>query len=281
MFGVSPAYFISRYGTGFTPGNVCAGLESLARMGFGAFQLEVFYADRLDEWEHSGAQEVAREARAAGLQVSQFVGHFLLHSFADHESLASDIGIEEFRRIIGSLDHFPGCRTVTVPIPGIEVSGRGYALLYGDTLRKLEKMLTVAAANEVRLALEILPYSVIGGSEGFLRLLEHLASPWLGYNFDSGHAWAMKERIELLPEKLSGRVFGTHLCDNDGGGNNSWAPGEGTIDWGAVIPALRTSGYTSSLDIEIHCPEDQVEANYRRGREHLLACGAQSYQSAT
>lgn len=275
MFGVSPAYFISRFGTGFTPGDICGGLDALARMGFGAFQLEVFHPERLQEWVEQGAREVARATKTTGLEASQFVGHFLLHSFADGESLASEAGLEEFRRVVGSLEHFPGCRTVTLPIPGVEVGGTSYARLYGDTLRKLEAMLAVAAANEVYLALEILPYSVIGGSEGFLRLFDRLESPWLGYNFDSGHAWAMKERIELLPEKLSGRIFGTHLCDNDGGVNNSWTPGDGTIDWPALIPALKRSGYTSSLDIEIHCPADQVEEHYRRGREYLASIAAE------
>jgi sugar phosphate isomerase/epimerase len=275
LFGVSPAYFISRFGNDFSPGDICDSLDDLPRLGFGAFQLEVFHPERLQEWEEQGAREVARAAKTTGLETSQFVGHFLLHSFADGESLASDAGIEEFRRVVGSLEHFPGCRTVTLPIPGIEVGATSYASLYGDTLRKLEKILTVAAANEVRLALEILPYSVIGGSEGFLRLLDHLESPWLGYNFDTGHAWAMKERIELLPEKLSGRVFGTHLCDNDGGVNNSWTPGDGTIDWAAVVGALVSSGYKSSLDIEIHCPADQVEEYYRRGREYLASIATQ------
>lgn len=274
MFGVSPAYFISRFGNGFSPGDICNGLDDLARMGFGAFELEVFHPESLEEWEQRGAPEVARAVKATGLEVSQFVGHFLLHSFADAQSLASEGGVEEFRRVLGSLEHFPGCRTVTLPIPGIEVARGGYTTLYRDTLRKLEAMLAVAAANEVRLALEILPYSIIGGSEGFLRLLDRLESPWLGYNFDSGHAWAMKERIELLPEKLSGLIFGTHLCDNDGGVNNSWTPGDGTVDWPAVIPALKRSGYTSSLDIEIHCPSDQVEEHYRRGREYLASIAA-------
>ncbi|MFP4431830.1 MAG: sugar phosphate isomerase/epimerase family protein [Spirochaetaceae bacterium] len=279
MFGVSPAYFISRYGSDFTPDQIVRGLEALVAMGFDAFQLEVFYPERLDEWERSGAAVVGRGAESAGLVPSQFVAHFLLHSFANDAVLSGGGGVEELRRVIGTLEHFPECRTVTLPIPGIEVAGSSYSILYDATVKKLETMLRIAEDAEVRLALEILPYAVIGGSEGFLRLVERLNSPWLGYNFDTGHAWAMKERIELLPEKLAGRIFGTHLCDNDGGINNSWTPGDGTIDWTMVMAALSAGSYHGAFDIEIHCPADQVEASYRRGREHLLARGAQSYQS--
>ena len=294
MFGVSPAYFISRFGPGFSVSDISDSLDDLAGLGFEAFELEVYYPERLEEWVARGAAEVARSTKASGLIVSQFVGHFLLNYFSDGDVLATEGGVAEFQAVVDSLEHFPGCRTVTLPIPAATLPtsrvGSGadagapapesglYRATYDATVSKIEKMLAIAGDNEIYLALEILPYSVIGGSEGLLRLIDRLDSPWLGYNFDTGHAWAMKERIELLPEKLAGRIFGTHLCDNDGGVNNSWAPGDGTIDWGAVMGALKSSGYDSSLDIEIHCPGDQVAEYYRRGRDNLadLTGGADS-----
>jgi sugar phosphate isomerase/epimerase len=285
LFGVSPAYFISRFGPGFSVSDISNSLDDLAELGFEAFELEVFYPERLEDWVRKGASELARSTAASGLTVSQFVGHFLLNYFGDGDILGGDAGVPEFRKVVDSLEHFPGCRTVTLPIPAVTLpaataaAGSGgsalgsdlYRSLYDATVAKIEKMLAIAAENQVYLGLEILPYSVIGGSEGLLRLIDRLDSPWLGYNFDTGHAWAMKERIELLPEKLAGRIFGTHLCDNDAGVNNSWTPGEGTIDWSAVMAALRSSGYHSSLDIEIHCPADQVAQHYRRGRDYLAA----------
>ena len=77
MFGVSPAYFIARFGDRFTPEDVAASLPDLARAGFDAFQPEVFHADTLEAWRAAGAALVDRTAADCGLAASQFVGHFL------------------------------------------------------------------------------------------------------------------------------------------------------------------------------------------------------------
>ena len=85
----------------------------------------------------------------------------------------------------------------------------------------------------------------------------------LGYNFDTGHAQACKELVELIPVRLGDRIFGTHLCDNHGYENSSLAPGDGTIDWSRLIPTLRSSGYEGSYDIEILCDGDSVDKQYQ------------------
>ena len=78
MIGVSPAYFISRFGNGFTPRQVAGDLETLAKMGFEGFQLEVFHGERLAEWVSKGAFAVRDRSRGLGLRASQFVAHFML-----------------------------------------------------------------------------------------------------------------------------------------------------------------------------------------------------------
>ncbi len=278
MFGVSPAYFLSRFGTGFSARDVARGLEDIAAMGFDAVQPEVYHPAGLEEWETGGAAGVGSSRTSTGLSASQFVGHFLLHSFESQETLTSDIGIGEFRRLLGLLTHFPECRTVTVPIPGLErEQARGniredrYAQLYDATIRKIEMMVELAAAERVILSLEIMPYSVVAGTDGFLRLMERLDNEWLGFTFDTGHAWAMKERLELIPGKLAGRIAGTHLCDNDGGASVSLAPGDGTIDWPGLLRALRSAGYTGSLDIEIRCEQGAVSESYRHALDYLAS----------
>ncbi|MDL2229148.1 sugar phosphate isomerase/epimerase, partial [Treponema sp. OttesenSCG-928-L16] len=76
---------------------------------------------------------------------------------------------------------------------------------------------------------------------GLVRLIESFGSLSFGYNFDTGHAWADREPIELVPGMLAGRTFGTHLKDNDQKINLSLTPGKGTIPW---VPLIRgPSGY--------------------------------------
>jgi sugar phosphate isomerase/epimerase len=130
-------------------------------------------------------------------------------------------------------------------------------------------MLDIAEEGGKRLALEILPGSLIGGLQGLLRLIDVLESPNFGYNFDTGHAWASREAIELIPGMLGGRIFGTHLKDNDQTKNVSLVPGDGTIPWDPLVKNLLSTGYLGNFDLEIRCESGETESLYKRGLEYI------------
>jgi hypothetical protein len=79
MYGVSPAYFFSRFTTDFTVRDYARGLDWLAESGFQGFQLEVFHRDRLGEWAAEASLLRAR-ASSLGMTATQFVAHFLLYT---------------------------------------------------------------------------------------------------------------------------------------------------------------------------------------------------------
>jgi len=120
-----------------------------------------------------------------------------------------------------------------------------------------------------RMALEILPSAGIGGIDGFMCLCNRLDTVTLGLNFDTGHAWASKENLYLIPAKLGRRIVGTHLCDNFGNENLSLRPGAGSIDWARLIEILRSSGYGGAFDIEILCRPEEARNEYSRARDYL------------
>jgi len=120
-----------------------------------------------------------------------------------------------------------------------------------------------------RMALEILPGAIVGGIDGFLRLCEHLSSDTLGFKFDTGHAWACKENLYLIPAKIGPRLLGTHLCDNFGNENLSLRPGAGSIDWLPLLTGLKNCGYTGPWDIEIICKPEDAEIEYGSGRNFI------------
>jgi len=268
MFGVSPAYFISRFTDRFSPEEVAKSLPDLAAAGFDSFQLEVFHPETLDAWVRRGAELVRTSAEAAGLVASQFVGHFLLHGFSTPENLRSDYGVEEMRKIIRLLAVFPECGIVTVALPafdtGKEIYGRdAYVRLRLRFVEKIGTMLAIAEAEGKKLALEIMPGSLLDGTAGFLRLREELGSAALGYNFDTGHAWACRENLALIPARIGGAsVFGTHLKDNRQTENLSLGMGRGTVPWREVIGGLMAVGYTGSWDLEIKCEASESSKEY-------------------
>lgn len=268
-FGVSPSYMISLWGEEFTAEQQIESLPGIADLGFWSFQPEVYLSDRLAQWVSGGAARVGAAADRYGLTASQLVGHFLLHGFDTEESLYSDWGINEAGRFAETSSLLPGCEVVTLPLPAFASGPQpDPAALRGRLLEKLRLLADAVAEGGCRLALELLPYSLLGGTGDLRALLQELPER-VGYNFDTGHAWACKERVELIPGRMGNRLLGTHLCDNDGNENRSDRPGKGTVPWEATLDALMRSGYAGSLDLEIRCAPEHVQSEYRQGLQLL------------
>ena len=122
MFGVSPAYFISRFSDRFSAIDIAGSLPDLARAGFDAFQPEIFHPETIDSWLAGGAARVDQAARDCGLSPSQFVGHFLLHAFESPEAIVSAWGVEETEKTLAVMAGIGGCTILTVPIPGLPLT---------------------------------------------------------------------------------------------------------------------------------------------------------------
>jgi sugar phosphate isomerase/epimerase len=275
MIGVSPAYFVSKFSNRFSPDDVAAGLEDLPALGFFGFQLEVFHRESLETWVRTGAAQIRRKSSDLGLKAHQFVAHFMLEGFADRQSLVSNAAVENMKVVLEIADLFDECRVVTIPLPAFDyqaASNRDDCLfLFERCAAKVSRLLAMVEDAGRRMALEILPGAIVGGIDGFLRLCEHLGSDTLGLNFDTGHAWACKENLYLIPAKLGPRILGTHLCDNFGNENLSLRPGAGSIDWTRLIAALKACGYNGPWDIEIACPPNSVAEEYGAGRRFIEA----------
>ena len=56
---------------------------------------------------------------------------------------------------------------------------------------------------------------------------------------EPSHLFPMGDLPHLAAYQLAGRVWHTHLSDNDGTTNAHWRPGKGKIDWGALLQALQ------------------------------------------
>ncbi|MBL8965501.1 MAG: sugar phosphate isomerase/epimerase, partial [Spirochaetaceae bacterium] len=276
-FGASPAFYISASGPGFNVTDIAAAIPRAAALGLTALQLEVYRPEAVKEWTASAVAEITSRLDGEGLEPSQWVAHFALSDFTSLATLSRprhDAGFAAFLDIAAA---FPSCEVLTLPIPEFDPVGvLSAARLAGARAALVEligRRLEAAAAAGKRLALEILPGSLVGGTEGFLRLREEAGLETLAYNFDVGHAWARKERVELIPAALGEALAGTHLCDNFGKENRKRRPGAGSVDWESLVSALVAAGYEGSLDLEIICEPEAVDREYREGKEALAAAG--------
>jgi len=281
LAGVSPAYFISRYTDRFTPADVCEGLAEIAELGFEHFQPEVFHLENLADWINGGSQQVRQCSEDLGLRPSQFVAHFMLKAFSDAPSVMSDSGLVEIDSVLQIIDCLECCPIITIPLGAFDAQGivrpGDYIALFNRCVEKIGQLLVQVEGAGRRLALEIMPSAVIGGIDGFRRLCDQLNTETLGLNYDTGHAWAAKENLYIIPAKLNGQILGTHFCDNLGHENLSLRPGAGSIDWPAIIGGLGASGYQGSFDIEIICPPEVVRQEYSRGLSFIEAILFQTY----
>lgn len=275
MIGVSPAFFFSKYTTHFSVEDYRDGLDLLATSGLTGYQLEIFHADQLEHWCSNGYR-ISQKACSLGLQATQFVAHFLLPATAHAEALNQDSGLKDMERVLSMLKQFPECSIVTLPLSPFSPSNiecasqEAFASVWDAYKRKLVAFSDMAEASGRHLALEIVPGSLMGGTEGFLRFCMETKNTDIGYNFDTGHAWSSKECIETIPAKLSGRIRGTHLKDNFGTENLALSPGEGSIPWKALLENLLSTGYSGSLDLEIACKRPhEVISTYQRAKEYL------------
>jgi sugar phosphate isomerase/epimerase len=276
VIGVSPAFIVSLFGSGFSIGNFCEGLQIVRKLGFSAYQPEILVRTALPEWVHD-ARSVQRTASDLGLVPTQFVAHFMLEEFSNPEKLNPRSGIDELNQVLDIMQGFFPCRVLTIPASTFRMNWDlpeatdplWWQQMHHRLVEKIGRYVEVVAEAGLKLAFEILPFSITGGIYRFLALCNEIGSPTLGLNFDTGHAWACRELLPMLPFELQGRIFGTHLGDNMSTENIKLAPGKGSIPWKPLLANLEGSGYDGSLDIEISCRPDQVTEEYRFGLHYL------------
>jgi sugar phosphate isomerase/epimerase len=150
------------------------------------------------------------------------------------------------------------------------MSKMDYDILIEKLTHSLKILCEKGQQTGTYIALELQPGAIIQGVAHFLQMLAILKeNPYLTYNFDTGHAHATKDVVELIPVRLGSRITGTHLCDNNGNENLSLTPTEGNINWERVISALKKNHYSGSYDLEIMCQKDKVKLKYEKGLTYI------------
>ena len=95
--------------------------------------------------------------------------------------------------------------------------------------------------------------NVWGDIDRLIALVDELNEPDIGICLDTGHAWITGYSPAECVYKIGGRLKCTHIADNHGGPNDEHiAPFMGTIDWPALVKALRETGYSNDFSFETH-----------------------------
>lgn len=147
----------------------------------------------------------------------------------------------------------------TEPIPPEE---RGARLACAK--ESLARLAEIAAGYGAVIAVEDLPRTCLGNCSAEIEELIS-AHPALRVCFDTNHLLG-EDPVNFI-HRLGDKIITLHVSDYDFVDERHWLPGEGKLDWQAVLQALREVGYSGPwlYELGFGCPKTLV-------RERDLCC---------
>lgn len=103
----------------------------------------------------------------------------------------------------------------------------------------------------------LLPGYLGESAEELARLIEKLGDDRVGFCLDTGHAHLTGEMAALL-RRCGKYLCNIHIHDNSGDADCHLIPGQGTIDWFALMEELDAVDYAGPLTLEIVNEVDSV-----------------------
>lgn len=115
-----------------------------------------------------------------------------------------------------------------------------------------------------------LPHLLFGNTSDILWILDALDAIEVGACLDTGHAYLSGD-IPTMLRKLSGHLRMVHAHDNRGQSDDHLPPGDGFIDWPALLRQLVQVRFQGALILEMAGTSHvhTTMANARRGRSFL------------
>lgn len=122
----------------------------------------------------------------------------------------------------------------------------------------------------VLLLVEPEPDLLIENAEQFLALAERLTSPMFGLNFDIGHFYCVGEPLPQTVTRLAHLTKHYHIEDIAASRvHEHLIPGRGAIDFPAVLRAVRDTGYSGWITVELYPYLDDPDAAGREAMTYL------------
>ncbi|MCB9937163.1 MAG: sugar phosphate isomerase/epimerase [Planctomycetaceae bacterium] len=130
----------------------------------------------------------------------------------------------------------------------------------------------LAEQLEVLLLIEPEPELMIEKFGEYLDFAERIKSPWVGLNFDVGHAYCVSEDPQDWVEKMAPYTKHYHFEDIASTRvHKHLIPGHGAIDFKATLQAIEKTGYDGWITVELYPYIDNPDDAAREAREYLTS----------
>jgi sugar phosphate isomerase/epimerase len=243
-------------------------IRRIGRLGFRATELISWNRQLFDDYyTPAKIAELRSILDGEGVKLSQFVSTaeditsadpVVRQACLDHFKKLTDIGAELGSPIVNTVTHYPFAihvppmttRPLVQKFTADYPAGLDWDENYEQYVDAIRQCAEYAGAAGLKYSIEPHPYRYAGNTDGLLRLIERVGSDHFGVNWDPSHLFPAAELPHVSILRLNKRLLHCHFSDNDGLTNVHWRPGEGKIDWPAVMAALKEVGYDDVISLE-------------------------------
>lgn len=163
-----------------------------------------------------------------------------------------------------------GAKCITTE-PGGPLEGRTWADCLNLFVEMLKPVVEHAEREQVLLLVEPEPDLLIETADQYLEFATKIQSPYLGLNFDIGHFYCVKDEPAPTVHKLKNLIRHVHLEDIAATRvHHHMIPGEGAIDFGPVLKALKDVGYDGWVTIELYTCHENPDYAAKTARDRVL-----------
>lgn len=164
-----------------------------------------------------------------------------------------------------------GARCVTTEPGGPVAPGESWTAALKLFVEMVKPVAEHAEKEGVLLLIEPEPGLLIETCDQFLEFMRHIDSPAVGMNYDVGHAYCVKDDPATTIPRVAPYIRHFHLEDIAATRvHHHLIPGEGAIDFAAVLAAIKAIRYDGWLTVELYPYIDDPDVAARRAREVLL-----------
>lgn len=140
---------------------------------------------------------------------------------------------------------------------------------FGLLVESLKPIMERATALGIKVGIEPEPALLVETTVEALEVAERVGAQGLGLNFDLGHAAVMGEDLVARAAQVAHRTWNVHVEDIRGGKHWHHVPGEGDLDLGSALTALRAAGYAGAFTVELYTYADDPDGAGARALAHL------------
>jgi sugar phosphate isomerase/epimerase len=248
-------------------------LETIRGSGFSMIEV-VFSPSHLDYRDSKAVQEAALRIETLGMEAYSFHAPFGNDIDISSPDLARrEYALDEILRAVEAAAVLGVHYFVIHPGPeNADIPSREERLL---RIENVCSVLTSVALRCSELGIQCvlenkLPHLLFGQSSDLVWILASFEANTVGACLDTGHAHLAGDLHQLVV-KMAPYLRLLHVHDNKGHGDDHLPPGDGRIDWTALLKELAAVHFTGAFIMELaggDAPE-AIMARARHGRSYL------------